>query len=93
MWERIGAWLRLLWDTGEKLSQQSAAIEELQESNQKLVRAVELLFERNDRLRSELESGLQHERELRESRLRELQLEQQLRISEELRRLGPKSED
>ena len=92
MWERLGGWFRLLWDAGEKFSQQSAAIEELQESNQKLVRAVELLFERNDRLRAEVEAGLRHERELRESALRELRLEQQLRISEELRRLPPPSE-
>ena len=93
MWERIGGWFRLLWDAGEKLSEQSAAIEELQDSNHKLVRAVELLYEQNDRLRSELEAGLRHERELRESAMRELRLEQQLRIEQELRRLPPKPEE
>lgn len=93
MWEKIGGWFRLLWDAGEKLSEQSKAIEELQDSNQKLVRAMELLFEQNDRLRADLDKGLQHERELRESNLRELRLEQQLRIAEELRRLPPASDE
>ncbi len=83
----------MLWDAGEKLSEQSAAIEELQDSNQKLVRAVELLFEQKEHLRRDLENGLRHERELRESNLREVRLEQQLRIAEELRRLPPRSED
>lgn len=98
MWERIGGWFRLLWDAVEKLSEQSAAIEELQDSNQKLVRAVDHLFEQNKQLRRELEQGLNHERELRESNLREIRLEQQsrleqqLRIAEELRRLPPTSE-
>lgn len=93
MWERIGGWFRLLWDAGEKLSEQSSAIEELQDSNRKLVRAVDHLFDQNKQLRRELEQGLNHERELRESNLREVRLEQQLRIAEELRRLPPKSED
>ena len=69
MWQRIGGWFRLLWDAGEKLSEQSAAIEELQDSNHKLVRAVAMLYEQNDRLRADLEKGLQHERELRDARI------------------------
>ena len=89
MWETLTAWLRFLWDSGKQIEVNVADIKSLQEDNERLTRVVQILANEQERLRDEL----RHERELRESAMRELRLEQQLRMSEELRRLGPKSEN
>ena len=89
MWESLTAWLRFLWDSGKQIEQNAADIKALQEDNERLTRVVQVLA--NEQTRTN--DALRHERELRESAMRELRLEQQLRISEELRRLPPKSEE
>jgi hypothetical protein len=85
MGEKFVGWLKLLWDAGEKTVEHSAAIDDLQENDRRLLQLIQTLAGENERLRDELRHG----RELRERDLRELKLELRLQISEELRRLPP----
>ena len=89
MWQTLAAWLRVQWNSGKQIERNVADIKALQEDNERLTRVVQVLANEQERTRD----ALRHERELRESAMRELRLEQQLRISEELRRLPPQSED
>lgn len=89
MWETLTAWFRVLWDSGKQIEKNGDDIKALQEDNEHLTRLVQVLINEQERMRE----ALKHERELRESNLREVRLEQQLRISEELRRLPPASEE
>ncbi len=88
MWERLIGWFHMMWDAGKKVEAHSGAIDELQESDRRIIRALQTLAAENDLLRQ----ALQHERELRERDIEKIKLELRLQISEELRRLSPAKE-
>ena len=106
MWERLIGWFHLLWDAGKKSEAHSDAIDELQDSVQRIIQALHTLAtqneflhkdnaalrQENEALRQALQQALQHERELREAAIRELELKLRLQIAEELRRLPPNAE-
>ena len=85
MWERLIGWFHMMWDAGKKVEAHSDAIDELQESDRRIIRALQTLAAENELLRQ----ALLHERELRERDGKELELKLRLQISEELRRLPP----
>jgi len=96
MWEKIAAWIRLLWDTGKQTEDNRADIKQFAEDQRRLFHLVQFLVgdnqklrDDNQALRDELRQALQHERELRERDIREIELKMRLQISEELRRLPP----
>ena len=88
MWEKLAAWLRLLWEAGKQAEDNRADIKLLAEDQRRLFHVVQILVNDNQKLRDDL----RHEHELRERDARELELKLRLQISEELRRLPPADE-
>ena len=91
MWEKVISWLRWLWDSGQEVRHNSAAIRELDQNQRDFLEFLRSVSSnQNDLLKDNemLRQQLQHERELRERDIKELKMELRLQISEELRRIG-----
>ena len=85
MWQQIGAWARLLWDTGEEVQRIRAEVRDLQLAQSDSNELIRALATQNELLRRELG----HEREKRADEIEKIELRLRLQISEELRRLPP----
>ena len=92
MWERLAAWFRLLWDARQKTAEHSAAIDELDETDRRILQIVQSLAMQNELLRKgneNLRFELQREKEKRADELEKVELRLRLQIAQELRRLPP----
>lgn len=73
MWERLIGWLRLLWDSGRETQENTAAIQELNTSQEVLIELVRSVLTQQELLRKDNEALRQEIQRQREKHADELE--------------------